>query len=194
MSMIMRPQDILVALYLCLERAGLSYADKAACLGMSASEVHAAERRLSEARLFDLATKTVKRDALYRFLVHGVPFAFAVSPKEVTRGIPTAWAAPALSEHFVVSEELPPVWPDPHGECQGVAVKPFFNMLKSGLKFFSPSTYEALPPAISDLQPIIAPTSVIVSFAVAVMVGVAFGLYPAYRAAKMDPIEALRHE
>ena len=131
MSMIMKPQDILVALYLCLERAGLSYADKAACLGMSASEVHAAERRLSEARLFDLATKTVKRDALYRFLVHGVPFAFAVSPKEVTRGIPTAWAAPALSEPFVVSEELPPVWPDPHGECQGVAVKPFYRSVST---------------------------------------------------------------
>lgn len=80
------------------------------------------------------------------------------------------------------------------GMLLGFAVKPFFSLLKDGLRVISPSTYEALPPAISDLQPIIAPTSVIVSFAVAVLVGVAFGLYPAYRAAKMDPIEALRHE
>lgn len=80
------------------------------------------------------------------------------------------------------------------GVLCGAAVMPFFNAVKGALKFFSPSTYEALPPAIAELQPIISPTSVFVSFAVAVAVGVGFGLYPAYRAARMDPIEALRHE
>jgi putative ABC transport system permease protein len=36
--------------------------------------------------------------------------------------------------------------------------------------------------------------SIFVSLAVAVIVGVAFGLYPAFRASRLDPIEALRHE
>ena len=37
-------------------------------------------------------------------------------------------------------------------------------------------------------------SSVVLSFAISVAVGILFGLYPANRAAKMDPIDALRHE
>ncbi len=47
---------------------------------------------------------------------------------------------------------------------------------------------------IPEQKAIVTPFSVALAFGISVGIGILFGLYPARRAAMMDPIEALRHE
>jgi putative ABC transport system permease protein len=46
----------------------------------------------------------------------------------------------------------------------------------------------------AEIPTLISPWSVILSFAVAVTVGLVFGIYPAQKAAKQDPVVSLRYE
>jgi putative ABC transport system permease protein len=45
-----------------------------------------------------------------------------------------------------------------------------------------------------QMRTVITPISLLLAFGISAAVGITFGLYPAYRAANMDPIESLRHE
>ena len=53
---------------------------------------------------------------------------------------------------------------------------------------------DMVPPIVHSLEPRIAPWSIALSLGISLGVGLLFGVYPARRAAHMDPIEALRHE
>jgi putative ABC transport system permease protein len=76
----------------------------------------------------------------------------------------------------------------------GFLCGPTVGLGRDMLKELFPNLIAAVPPTILQLEPRISPWSIFASLGISVMVGVVFGIYPAIRAAHMDPIEALRHE
>ena len=93
-------------------------------LGLSPSQVHASLKRLVRSRLIDAQTNRPLLKPVEEFLIHGVKYAFPVERGEPTRGMPTAYAAPPLSDQIDGSGDLPPVWPDPEGKVRGITLQP----------------------------------------------------------------------
>lgn len=48
--------------------------------------------------------------------------------------------------------------------------------------------------SVTDMPTAVTPISLVLAFGISAANGMLFGIYPAYRAANMDPIESLRHE
>ncbi len=77
------------------------------------------------------------------------------------------------------------------GVLFGLLCGPLFRVLRYLIQAFDP---ELLPPVVSTLEPRIALWSIVFSLFISMGAGLCFGIYPARKAAQMNPIEALRHE
>jgi hypothetical protein len=153
--MVLKPQDVVVLLKLvALGDQGWTFQRLAVELSISQSEVHAAVRRAVAASLMTQASSAEGRPvraALLEFLVHGVRYAFPPKRGELTRGVPTGYAAPPLDKAIVGSSEPPPVWPYAEGKVRGYAFAPLYRTVpEAALR--DPALYEllALVDAIRD--------------------------------------------
>ena len=80
------------------------------------------------------------------------------------------------------------------GILGGAFCRPLTLVARSALFHWFPQQMATVPKLIQEMEPALIPWSIPLAFAISVLVGVVFGVYPAARAASLDPIEALRHE
>jgi ABC-type antimicrobial peptide transport system permease subunit len=79
------------------------------------------------------------------------------------------------------------------GILGGLACSPVFAVVMNVMRRAFPKSMAALPEVVRTMHPIVVPWSLPLAFGISVAIGVVFGLYPARKAAEMNPIEALRH-
>lgn len=149
--MILRPQDVVVCVLLALhpdERR--TYIGVAKRTGLSRAECHNATIRARKAGLIRRGEDEIggrpilkaRTKPLLEFLIHGIRYVFVPDRGPLTRGMPTAHAAPPLNQ-LIVDNETPPVWPDPQGTVRGESFQPLYpNVIVAARQ--DPRMYEAL--------------------------------------------------
>ena len=144
--MVLKPQDVYVALKIVAAGSDRApYSRLAAELIMSTSEVHASVLRAQRCHLLH-GPRLKNRptfSALEEFLVHGLKYVFPPERGELTRGVPTSYAAEPLRGIIAQGNDPAPVWPYEVGKQRGIGFEPLYRTAPiAALR--DPSFYEYL--------------------------------------------------
>jgi len=146
-QVVLRPQDVVVLLRLTLtQQAVPTYAKLAGELKLTASEIHAGIERAVSAQLArkDASGRPlVLLEPLRLFVQHGLRYCFPATRGELTRGVPTSYAAAPMRDLIVQPNEPAPVWPHKLGTVRGVAFYPLYPTVPEAA-LGSPALYELL--------------------------------------------------
>lgn len=154
-NMVLKPQDIVVLLKLIAKKAHPDWSQNSLAyeLCISPSEVNSAFKRLLSSQLITPYEKNLKpmpiMKATEELLIHAVKYLYPAKHGEMTRGIPTSYAAPIFADKVVLGNEPMPVWPHAEGKSRGIGLNPLYiSVAESVLKHPDQMFYDLL--ALAD--------------------------------------------
>ena len=110
----------------------------AALTGVGKTEVNASINRSINVGLAKMSVRDksllVNKKSLLEFIVYGIKYVFPVKPAEMTRGIPTVFAAPVLNKKLMSAGDLICVWPDATASEMGQAIMPLYKTVPMAIK------------------------------------------------------------
>jgi hypothetical protein len=152
--MVLKPQDVYVTLKIVAARSDRPpYSRLAAELVMSPSEVHASVQRAQASHLLHGPRLKNRPNfgALEEFLLRGLKYAFPPERGELTRGVPTSYAAEPLRGMIAPGTEPIPVWPYEEGKQRGISFEPLYKTAPiAALRDLPFYEYLALADALRD--------------------------------------------
>ena len=109
-----------------------------AVLGISKTEVNASIKRSISSGLAIKEPRSERpvpnRRNLCNFIIHGLKFVYPAKPGAMTRGLPTAFAAPPLKNLLISGGNYIYVWPYASSKIMGQSVDPLFKSVPKAVE------------------------------------------------------------